>query len=191
MGRPPMPAPPESCGHPDGPRERQGVPAKFDGLCDSCLSAWLDAQRQRGVHVWFSGKDRGHQPTLFQRFRYSAHDVLRRSGRTVHRVAVQGYAQARQAGRVMGGRVIAIQRAARLPEAMMRNSARAVTGRADGRRSDLAWRQGYRQIAEARVSGLADRELVPATPPQPAGTGKPPRWPQAGKPADLDKEAGS
>jgi hypothetical protein len=191
MARPPMLFPPESCGHPDGPRERQGAPAEFDGMCDSCLSGWLDTQRQRGLHIAFSGTDAGRRPARFRRFRQSARAALRCSGGTVHRVAVQGYAKARQAGRVMASRVIAIQRGARLPEHMMRNSARAIIDRPDGRRSDLAWRQGYRQIAEASVSGLADRELVPARPPEPAGTGKPPPWPQAGSPADPDKEAGS
>lgn len=178
------PAPPKHCGHPDGPRERRGVPPEFDGLCDSCLSGWLDAQRRGGVFIAFSGKDGSNEPSWLQRLRLGRRAVTGRSSRTMHRVAVQGYAQARQAGRVMASRVISMQRAARLPGYLMRNSARAVIDRPGDRRSGLAGRQGYRQAAEVRVVGPTHGP-GPVTPPAPAEPAAP-AWPPAGP----DREAG-
>jgi hypothetical protein len=79
-------------------------------------------------------------------------------GRKVQRVAVQGYQRAAQAGRVAAHRVLGVQKAARLPENMMRQSARSVAVRPPARESDAAWRQGYMEIAARHLTPTADRE---------------------------------
>jgi hypothetical protein len=79
-------------------------------------------------------------------------------GRKVQRVAVQGYQRAAQAGRVAAHRVLGVQKAARLPENMMRQSAMSVAVRPPERESDAAWRSGYMEMAGRRLAPTADRE---------------------------------
>jgi hypothetical protein len=89
-----------------------------------------------------------------QRMRAAAKAVKQNA----HKIAVQGHEHARQAGRKIARKVISIQQAARLPGKLMRNSSLAVTMREMTRASDVAWQDGYRQVAENRVPGLAPRE---------------------------------
>ena len=79
-------------------------------------------------------------------------------GKQVHRVAVQGYQRAVQAGRVAARKVIAVQKEARLPEHLMRRSAVSVAIRTPARESDAAWRDGYMRMAVRQLPELRQPE---------------------------------
>jgi hypothetical protein len=125
----------------------------------------------------------------------------------IAQVGPQGMEAARKAGRSLAAQVIAVQRAAHLPEHLMRKSAESViTPRAEARPGDAAWRDGYREVAAEAVWGPPPE---PPEPPdwggwtsgpdglEPPGGGGPPEWPQPRawpnvdprEPADLEAGA--
>ena len=81
-------------------------------------------------------------------------------GKEIRRVAAQGFQRSVQAGRVAAHRVIAVQKAARLPQHLMRRSAVSVATREPARVSDAAWRDGYMQAAARQLPRVAARQPV-------------------------------
>lgn len=99
---------------------------------------------------------------------------------TVHRVAIQGAERAKLQGARLARHITALQRAARAPDKLIRESVRSVAAKPMALTSDSAWQAAYVRTAVAQVPGLVP-EQEPA--PKPKAPERP-AWPFTAGPID-------
>ena len=97
---------------------------------------------------------RGSWP-LWRRHGRRWREAIRNGGQQIQAATDPLAQRAWNAGRDLARKVIAIQRAAQLPEYLVERSAKSVLRQPEIKPSDAQWREGYKEVALERVPGLA------------------------------------